>query len=115
MSHQGGDTSTKRAKFDQESECNVHRESNLVERSTTGLEQHMASTSLETVASTSNVTSVARTEKSGVDQLPNEMHEMIIRDEKTADHDDKVIFGLILLQTYLYMHIYIFLDRKSVV
>ncbi|XWS46022.1 hypothetical protein CRYUN_Cryun14cG0029200 [Craigia yunnanensis] len=84
-----GDTSTKRAKVDQETECNVHGESHLVERSTTGLEQHMASTSLETVASTSNVTSVARTEKSGVDQLPNEMHEMIIRDEKTADHDDK--------------------------
>ncbi|XVF79990.1 hypothetical protein PTKIN_Ptkin15bG0034500 [Pterospermum kingtungense] len=89
LSHQGGDVITKRAKVDQESECNVHRESNLVERSTNGPEQHMASTSLETVASTSNATSVARTQNTGVDQLPNEMHEMKIRDEKTADHDNK--------------------------
>ncbi|XP_012489886.1 shaggy-related protein kinase theta isoform X3 [Gossypium raimondii] len=49
----------------------------------------MASSSLETVASTSYVTSVARTEKPDVDLLPNEMHEMRIRDEKTADPDEK--------------------------
>ncbi|KAB2056286.1 hypothetical protein E1A91_A11G095000v1 [Gossypium mustelinum] len=49
----------------------------------------MASSSLETVASTSCVTSVARTEKPDVDLLPNEMHEMRIRDEKTADPDEK--------------------------
>ncbi|KAK8487062.1 hypothetical protein V6N13_016266 [Hibiscus sabdariffa] len=83
-----GDTSSSRAKVDQES-SRGHRESNLVERSSTGLEQHMASTSRETVASTSSVTSVARQEKSGVDQLPDEMREMRIRDEKTANHDDK--------------------------
>ncbi|KAK8630404.1 hypothetical protein V6N13_079200 [Hibiscus sabdariffa] len=83
-----GYTSSRRAKVDQESSSG-HRESNLVERSSTGLEQHMASTSRETVASTSSVTSVARQEKSGVDQLPDEMREMRIRDEKTANHDDK--------------------------
>ncbi|KAK6239900.1 hypothetical protein QUC31_005369 [Theobroma cacao] len=94
--YQGGDSGTKRAKVDQQAECKVHEESNLVERSTTGLEQHMASTSLETVASTSNVTSVARMEKSGVDQLPNEMHEMRIRDEKTANHDEKDVEATVI-------------------
>ncbi|KAE8681960.1 Shaggy-related protein kinase theta [Hibiscus syriacus] len=84
----GGDTSSKRAKVDQES-GRGHEESSLVERSTTGLDQHMASTSRETVASTSRVTSVARQEKSGVDKLPDEMYEMRIRDEKSASHDDK--------------------------
>ncbi|KAL4383526.1 hypothetical protein GQ457_15G026280 [Hibiscus cannabinus] len=84
----GGDTSSKRAKVDQESGTDPN-ESSLVESSTTGLDQHMASTSRETVASTSSVTSVARQEKSGVDQLPDEMHEMRIRDEKSASHDDK--------------------------
>ncbi|KAK8615036.1 hypothetical protein V6N13_068822 [Hibiscus sabdariffa] len=84
----GGDTNSKRAKVDQESGTD-HNESSLVESSTTGLDQHMASTSRETVASTSSVTSVARQEKSGVDQLPDEMHEMRIRDEKSASHDDK--------------------------
>ncbi|MFQ6633313.1 hypothetical protein Gotur_010594 [Gossypium turneri] len=86
-----GDTGTKRAKVDQESECKVNEASNFVERSTTDREKHIASSSLETVASTSYVTSVARTEKPDVDLLPNEMHEMRIRDEKTADPDEKVI------------------------
>ncbi|KAL1142389.1 hypothetical protein V6Z11_A11G094100 [Gossypium hirsutum] len=84
-----GDIGTKRAKVDQESECKVNEASNFVERSTTDREKHMASSSLETVASTSCVTSVARTEKPDVDLLPNEMHEMRIRDEKTADPDEK--------------------------
>ncbi|MBA0802261.1 hypothetical protein Gohar_012577, partial [Gossypium harknessii] len=84
-----GDTGTKRAKVDQESKCKVNEASNFVERSTTDREKHMASSSLETVASTSYVTSVARTEKPDVDLLPNEMHEMRIRDEKTADPDEK--------------------------
>ncbi|XP_022770363.1 shaggy-related protein kinase theta isoform X2 [Durio zibethinus] len=87
----GRDPGTKRAKVDQESECKVSGESNLLERNTTGIEQHMASTSLESVTGTSNVSSVNRTEKSGVDQLPNEINEMRIRDAKTADHDDKVV------------------------
>ncbi|XWS32230.1 hypothetical protein CRYUN_Cryun23aG0142500 [Craigia yunnanensis] len=91
----GRDNGTKRAKVDQESECKVPGKSNLFERSTTGLEQRMASTSLETVAGTSIVTSVNRTEKSGLDQLPNEMHEMRIRDEKT-DHDDKDVEATVI-------------------
>lgn len=85
----GGDSSTKRVKVDQETERNVNEESISVERSATGLEQHMASTSLETAASTSNITSTDRTEKSHFDQLPREMHEMRIRDEKTRNHEDK--------------------------
>lgn len=104
FSHQSGDTGTKRAKLDQESECNVNEESNFVERSTTDREKHMASSSLETVASTSYATSVARTEKPDVDLLPNEMLEMRIRDEKTADQDEKVIvwsYTLRVITTYM--------------
>lgn len=56
----------------------------------------MASTSQETTASTSNVSSIARTEQSGYDQLPKEMHDMKIRDEKVDPHDDKVISLLII-------------------
>jgi glycogen synthase kinase 3 beta len=52
----------------------------------------MASTSQENAVSTSNITSVTRTEKSGYDQLPKEMHQMKIRDEKTTSHDEKVSF-----------------------
>ncbi|KAE7999805.1 hypothetical protein FH972_004200 [Carpinus fangiana] len=85
----GGDSITKRAKFDQETEQKDTEEPNRVERCATGLEQHMASTSLETAASTSDISSMPRKEKSGYDQLPKEMHEMRIRDEKANNHDEK--------------------------
>ncbi|MBA0583202.1 hypothetical protein Gorai_014071, partial [Gossypium raimondii] len=88
FSRQGGDSSSKRAKVDQES-GRSRRESNLVESSTSSREHNMASTSQETVASTSRVPSVARQQNLVVDQLPNEMREMRIRDEKTVSHDDK--------------------------
>lgn len=59
----------------------------------------MDSTSMETAASTSSASSVAKTEakeeKSTIDQLPKEMHQMKIRDEKANNHDDKVIYVLI--------------------
>lgn len=57
----------------------------------------MASTSLETAASTSDISSTARREKSSHDQLPKEMHEMRIRDEKANNRDEKVHSGLLKL------------------
>ncbi|KAJ6955301.1 hypothetical protein NC652_006670 [Populus alba x Populus x berolinensis] len=92
----GGDVGTKRAKVDQEIERKVDEESYLVERSVTDQEQHMASTSQENAASTSNITLVTRTEKSGYDQLPKEMHQMKIRDEKTTIHDEKEVEAAIV-------------------
>jgi glycogen synthase kinase 3 beta len=77
-------------------EQKIDGESYLVERSVTEQEQHMASTSQENAASASNVTSVTRTEKPGYDQLPKEMHEMKIRDDKNTNHDEKVNFHLYL-------------------
>ncbi|XP_048226435.1 shaggy-related protein kinase epsilon isoform X1 [Ricinus communis] len=86
---QGGDSLTKRVKVDQETEQKIDGEVYSDERNATGLEQHMASTSLENPASTSNSASVVKTEKSGFDQLPKEMHEMRIKDDKTTSHDEK--------------------------
>lgn len=86
----GGDSLTKRVKFDQETEQKTNGELYLDDRSTTSLEQHMASTSLENAASTSNPSTVDKTEKLGHDQLPKEMHEMRIRDART-NHDEKDI------------------------
>ncbi|KAK8521999.1 hypothetical protein V6N12_066569 [Hibiscus sabdariffa] len=83
-SDNGGDICTKREKVDQESE------SNSFESSSCGLEQHMDTTP-ESAASSSNVTSVNVTKKSGLNQLPNEMHEMRIGDDNTSGHDDKVV------------------------
>ncbi|KAF5451541.1 hypothetical protein F2P56_026643 [Juglans regia] len=85
----GGDSSTKRAKFDQETERLDNEEPNRLVRCATDLEQHMASTSLETAASASDISSIARKEKSSYEQLPKEMHEMRIRDEKANNNDEK--------------------------
>lgn len=88
---QGGDSSTKRAKFDQEAEWKVNDESRSVERNAASQENNLTSTQMETPASTSNIiSSDAGTEKSGYDQLPKEMNEMKIRDDKSDSHDDKV-------------------------
>ncbi|XP_042964002.1 shaggy-related protein kinase NtK-1-like isoform X1 [Carya illinoinensis] len=85
----GGDSGSKRAKFDQETERLDNEKPNRLVRCATGLEQHMASTSLETAASVSDISSMARKEKSSYEQLPKEMHEMRIRDEKASKHDEK--------------------------
>ncbi|XP_022999824.1 shaggy-related protein kinase theta-like [Cucurbita maxima] len=95
----GGDLGTKRAKVDQETEQKIDGVSDDVGRVATGLESNLASTSLDNAASTSNISSTAgveksnnsskaRAEKSGVDNLPREMREMRIIDEK-SNHDEK--------------------------
>ncbi|KAG8663900.1 shaggy-related protein kinase epsilon [Manihot esculenta] len=84
-----GDSLTKRVKVDQETEQKIDGELYLDERSATGMEQHIASTSLENAASTSNTSSMARIEKSVYDKLPKEMNEMSMRDEKPTNHKEK--------------------------
>ncbi|XP_054784314.1 shaggy-related protein kinase theta isoform X2 [Prosopis cineraria] len=84
----GGDSNTKRAKFDQETEGRVNEETNPVERGSTHVEQHGCAPGDTTVGS-SNVSLVDRTEKSGYDQLPKELNEMKIRDEKGNNRNEK--------------------------
>ncbi|KAL6124271.1 hypothetical protein ACLB2K_076785 [Fragaria x ananassa] len=84
-----GDSSSKRSKFDQQTENKVIGQSNGVERSATN--QNTKSMSMESAASTSSVSSIAKIEakeeKSTVDQLPKDMHQMKIRD--VHNHDEK--------------------------
>ena len=89
LSFQGGDSITKRAKFDQEPEGKVNEETNTVERGSKNQEQHV-DVPKEVTVGTSNVSTVARTEKSGYDQLPKELKEMKIRDEKAKNNNEKV-------------------------
>ena len=81
-----GDSGIKRVKIEQEADWRVGLESESVEKCTTASEQNMASTSAEPAASTSKV--VARPVKSGYDELPREMHDMKIRDDKSDTHED---------------------------
>ncbi|KAE9622051.1 hypothetical protein Lal_00033058 [Lupinus albus] len=89
-SDHGGDSITKKAKFNQENEGNVIEETNHVERGNKDEEQHVDSSRETTVGtSISVVSTVARTEKSGYDQLPKELNEMKIRDEKGKTNNEK--------------------------
>ncbi|CAL1399045.1 unnamed protein product [Linum trigynum] len=85
----GADPGTKRAKVDQEIEQKSHNEAHLVERNATGLEQKAASASLNAPVGTSQPSSKTKKENNGYEQLPHEMHQMKIRDDKAANTDDK--------------------------
>ncbi|KAK2983973.1 hypothetical protein RJ640_027298 [Escallonia rubra] len=88
VSDPGGDSSIKRVKVEQEVDWRVTGESQAEDKCSTSLEQHMASTSMETAPSTSKLSSVSKPEKTGYDELPKEMHEMKIREEKFDDDKD---------------------------
>lgn len=91
---QGGDSSIKRVKVEQDIELDVsgEPEPQSVEKSTAAVEQDMDATSTDMVASTSNTTCTDKPDKSDFDELPKEMHEMKIKEDKS---DDKVNFKLI--------------------
>ncbi|KHN29413.1 shaggy-related protein kinase theta-like [Glycine soja] len=75
----GGDCTTKRAKFDQDTEGKVNEETYPNERCGKDQEHHVDS----------NVPSVPRTEKSGYYQLPKELNEMKIGDDKGKNNNEK--------------------------
>ncbi|XP_038982560.1 shaggy-related protein kinase alpha-like isoform X2 [Phoenix dactylifera] len=85
----GGDPGTKRPKFDQDGAGEVSTEPHLVADKAVSLDKNAASTHLQLDASTSNGDSPARTEHAAVNQLPNEMHEMTIRDDKVEGRNEK--------------------------
>lgn len=89
VSDPGGVSGTKRVKVDQDAEEKAPGESDVSEGTSMSLEQDIASTLLETDTSSSIIADIGRTEKDGVDQLPKEMHEMKIKDDKKDINDDK--------------------------
>ncbi|XP_052170669.1 shaggy-related protein kinase theta-like [Diospyros lotus] len=82
-----GDSSIKRAKVDKEVDQNVIGQPHSSDRCATALERNVASTSMETAASASS----SRAGKPAYDELPKEMREMKIRDDKADSNDDKHI------------------------
>lgn len=92
---QGGDSNSKRAKFDQETE-KVFEGKNTLSRSvreqplSRSVREQRVDASKEATVGTSNVSTVTKTEKLGFDELPKELHEMKIRDEKRTNNNEKV-------------------------
>ncbi|KVH91167.1 Protein kinase, catalytic domain-containing protein, partial [Cynara cardunculus var. scolymus] len=85
VSDPGGDSSIKRVKVEQEVESHVIGGPQSVDQRTDDVEQHMDATSTDMAASTSNTSSIAKPEKSDFDELPKEMHEMKIKEDKSED------------------------------
>lgn len=96
VSDPGGDSSLKRVKVEQEVDRQVAGESQSFDRCDTGIEQNTTSTSRETAASSSHVSSIVNTEKTGYDQLSKEMNEMKIRELKDDNYDDKAMEATII-------------------
>ncbi|KAL1329578.1 hypothetical protein HN51_046697 [Arachis hypogaea] len=84
----GGDSSTKRAKFDQETTGKVNDESITIDKGGQDQEDFVDAQMGDAVG-TSDVSSVAKNEKSGFDQLPKELHDMKIADEKRKKNNEK--------------------------
>ncbi|XP_071691124.1 shaggy-related protein kinase epsilon-like [Rutidosis leptorrhynchoides] len=88
VSDPSGDTSIKRVKVEQEVESqHVISEPQSVEKSTEGVAEHMDATSTDMAASTSNVSSIVKPEKSDYDELPKEMHDMKIKEDKSEEKE----------------------------
>lgn len=94
----GGDSNSKRAKLDQETEKKVNEETKTLGGK--DQEQHVDA-SKESTVGTSDVSTVAKTEKSGFDELPKELHEMKIKDEKSKNNNEKVFNVIHLFLTFL--------------
>lgn len=85
---QGGDSNSKRVKLDQETE-KVYEGTNTLGRN--DREQRVDSSNEATVGTSNEVSAITKTEKkSGFDELPKELHEMKIRDEKSKNNNEKV-------------------------
>ena len=90
VSFQGGDSNSKRAKFEPETEGKADEKTNTIETICTDQEQPIDTSKETSNVGTSDVSTVARTEKSGFDELPKELNEMKIRDEKSKNNNEKV-------------------------
>ncbi|XP_075093736.1 shaggy-related protein kinase epsilon-like isoform X1 [Nicotiana tabacum] len=90
VSDPGGDSSIKRVKVEQEVDQRVVGETQMEERCTTIVpKEDMASTSKGTTTGSTS-TMDTRPENSEFDELPKEMHEMKIKDEKADSHEDNL-------------------------
>lgn len=87
MASQGGDSrdsSIRRMKIEQDADHKVSDEPLSTEKSSTSAEQHMDSASENT----------AKPQKLARDELPKQMHQMKIKENKPDNSNKKVIFGV---------------------
>lgn len=99
VSDPGGDSGSKRPKFDQDGSGDIVVESRISDDKPMRLDQESTSSShRDADASTSTSMNPAKTEEMGADLLPEGMHDMKISDDKVGGHNDKEAEGLPLME-----------------
>ncbi|KAG1359201.1 Shaggy-related protein kinase theta [Cocos nucifera] len=96
VSDPGGDSSMKKVKVEQDVEGKESTEHSVVEDKSMGLKQLTTLAHLDSDASTSSKGPTTRAKNAGIDQLPKEMHEMTIRNNKADRHNDKDVKATVL-------------------
>jgi hypothetical protein len=96
VSDPGGDSGTKRPKFDQDGAGDIVIEPHLTDDKPMRVDQESSSSHRDAEASTSTSKNPGRTEEAGADILPKEMNEMTISDDKVDGHNDKESEGVIV-------------------
>jgi hypothetical protein len=90
VSDPGGDSGSKRPKFDQDGAGDIVIEPHLNDDRAVRIDQESSSSSnRDAEASTSSSMKPVKTEKAGADLLPKEMNGMTISDDKVDGHNDK--------------------------
>ncbi|XP_031474803.1 shaggy-related protein kinase epsilon-like [Nymphaea colorata] len=92
FSDPNGDSGAKRAKFDREGQGKVVAAPDSVEHNDVTLHQPLPATSLVVDTANTEITDcgfTGKNEDAGVEQLPKEMHEMKLTDDKVDHQDDK--------------------------
>ncbi|ONL99334.1 Shaggy-related protein kinase theta [Zea mays] len=93
----GGDSGSKRPKFEQDGAGDIVMEPHLTEDKPVRIDQESSSTSnRDAEASTSTSMKPVKTEEAGADLLPKEMNIMTISDDKADGHNDKEGEGVTL-------------------
>jgi hypothetical protein len=97
VSDPGGDSGSKRPKFEQDGAGDIVIEPHLNEDKPMRIDQESSSSSnRDAEASTSTSMKLVKTEEPGTDLLPKEMNDMTISDDKADGHNDKEIEGVTL-------------------
>lgn len=90
---QGGDSGSKRPKFEQDGAGDIVIEPHFTEDKPMRIDQESSSSSSnrDAEASTSSNMKLVKNEEPGADLLPKELNGMTISDDKADGHNDKVI------------------------
>uniref|UniRef100_A0A0D9XLN8 non-specific serine/threonine protein kinase n=1 Tax=Leersia perrieri TaxID=77586 RepID=A0A0D9XLN8_9ORYZ len=96
VSDPGGDSGTKRPKFDQDGAGDIVIEPHLSDDKPTRIDQAISSSHSDAESSSAASKNPGRTEEAGADILPKEMNDMTISDDKVDGRNEKESEGIVV-------------------